>query len=150
MYFFLKYIILILLCYINLVCVSIVDAQQCTVVLSKDTGIIRALEVKTKSIHNSDPELGIKLVDSLCSYYKQYNKTNEFYVAQLNLGDCYNVMQKNYQVLSIYETCSKYFNKVNDSLHLFNVYTGIGNINFAMRNLQKAATYYRLAIQYCN
>jgi len=115
-----------------------------------DTNIINSLEAKTKSIHYGNPELGIKLIDSLCAYYKQYGRQNEYYIAQLNLGHCYNVQQKNYQALRIYDECFKYFIKQNDSLHLFHVYTGIGNVNFGLRNKEKAAYHLLAATQICD
>jgi len=115
-----------------------------------DTSIINSLEAKTKSIHYSNPALGIKLIDSLCAYYKNYGKQKEYYIAKLNLGHCYNVQQKSYQALSIYEDCFKYFIIQNDSLHLFHVYTGIGNVNFGLKNIEKASYYLGAAIPICD
>lgn len=115
-----------------------------------DTSIINALVKQTKSIHNSNPELGIKLLDSLCNYYLQLGKTNDYYIAKTNIGHCYNVLQKNLQAISVYEFCTKYFIEKNDSLYLFHNYNGIGNVNYNLKNYKKANEYYALASSFCN
>ncbi len=115
-----------------------------------DTSKISELENSVKTIHNRNPELGIKQLDTLCSYYKQASKTNEYYIAKVKLGHCYNTLQRNYLAISVYENCAKYFNQKNDSLHLFHVYTGIGNVYFILKNYLKAKNYYELGINICN
>lgn len=115
-----------------------------------DTNIVNTLVKQTKSIHNINPELGIKLLDSLCGYYLQLGRTNDFYITKTNLGHCYNVLQKNLQAISVYESCTKYFIEKNDSLYLFHNYNGIGNVNYNLKNYVKANEYYALAGSFCN
>lgn len=118
--------------------------------LKLDSTKINQLENCVKTIYNRNPELGIKQLDTLCSYYKQTGKTNEYYIAKVKIGHCYNTIQRNYLAISIYEDCAKYFNEKNDSLHLFHVYTGIGNVYFILKNYSKAKYFYELGLNICN
>lgn len=115
-----------------------------------DTAIIKNLEKKTKDIYNNDPQLGIVLIDSLCKIYKANNLTEDYYQSRIKLGHCYNVLQHHYKAIGIYEDCANYFKERNDSLYLMHVYSGIGNVNFGLKNYAKAKEYFALALNICS
>jgi len=105
---------------------------------------------KISRFQYNNPDSGIILSNILCDYYKAKNNLDSFYIVQINMANCYNVQQKNNQALSLYDECSKYFIKKNDSIRLYFIYSGIGGIYYNITEDKKAHYYFRLANEVCN
>ena len=117
---------------------------------NKDVISAATINNKIKLFLYNNPDSGVILSNLLCNYYREKNNLDSLYISQISLANCYNVQQKNNQALSLYDACSRYFLKKNDSIRLYFVYSGIGGIYHNLNETDKAHHYFNLANQVCD
>lgn len=111
---------------------------------------IDSLVKATKNIQFRNPDSAILLYGSLANYYKLSGNLEGHYVAQSDMANCYMISHRLNESLDIYLDCASYFNKQNDSPHIYKVYTGIAGVYFDLGDFDNVARHLKMASDHCN
>ncbi len=134
-------------CLITLVVMMIVVASFCQ---NKPNTKIDSLINKAKSLQYKNVDSAILLYEIASDYYKSNDFLHLFYATQINIANCYAIQQKNNEALKVYESCLKYHSATKDSVHLYQIYSGMASVSYNLNDSKKTIDYLKMANDVCD